>query len=347
LSHEEAGELIDAFWVKLNGIKRGFQHVVLGGCDRDGNYAANDLTYLCLRATRKLKMDQPLISVRWRPEIPMALWDEILDLIQAGMGFPALFNDAVAIAAKQRLGVCGTDALVAIKRLVFQARKTSLTSLAEALRMNFARAMPLRKALLICPKYGNDMPDPDELMRDLVEFVCCKLEQYRNPRGGRFQAGMYTVETHAFMGKLTGALPDGRLRGLALANGHSPAQGADLSGPTAVVKSATQYDHRLLGNGMVLDLKFHPMFFSDPDALRALRHLVETYFRLGGMEIQFNVVSRETLVAAKKAPWDYRDLLVRVSGFSAYFVDLDGVTQDELIARVEHSTMSPSTVEAA
>jgi formate C-acetyltransferase len=401
LTPAEAGELIDALWVKFNGIKRGFQHVALGGCDSDGNYAANNLTYLCLRATRKLKMDQPLISVRWGPGMPTALWDEILDLIQTGMGFPALFNDEVAIAAKQRLGVskadamnygivgcvelsipgkefshteairvnwakvlelmlndgvcavtgetmrlaqhhdiasfetfgefyhwyrqelahfldlavqghnwldrayperwpypflsstmegcleagrdvtaggtvynfstvngCGmantVDALVAIQKLVFQTRKVSFTSLAEALRVNFAQAMPLQKALLSCPKYGNDVQEPDELMRDLVELVCHQLEQYRNPRNGRFQAGMYTVETHAFMGKLTGALPDGRLRGLALANGHSPAQGADTSGPTAVVKSATRYDHRLLGNGMVLDMKFHPMFFSDP-----------------------------------------------------------------------------------
>ena len=88
---------------------------------------------------------------------------------------------------------------------------------------------------------------------------------------------------------------------------------------------------------MVLDLKFHPTFFKDSDALHAFRHMVETYFQLGGMEIQFNVVSRETLLAAQHDPWGYRDLIVRVSGFSAYFVDLDKVTQEEIIARVEHS----------
>jgi pyruvate formate-lyase/glycerol dehydratase family glycyl radical enzyme len=474
LTRAEASELIDAFWVKLNGIKRGFQHVALGGCGSDGAYAANDLTYFCLQATRKLGMDQPLMSVRWGRDIPAAVWDEILDLIQTGMGFPALFNDEVAIAAKQRLGVtkvdamnygvvgcvelsvpgkefshtegiriswakvlelmlndgvcpvtgertrlaqshdlaciktfdefylwyrlelghfldlavrghnwldrafpkrwpypflsstmegcleagrdvtegstvynfstvngCGmanaVDGLAAIQKLVFQEQKVTLSALAEALHTDFAQAMPLQKALLGCPKYGNDIPGPDEMMRNLVELVCCQIDQVRNPRNGRFQAGMYTVETHTFMGKLTGALPDGRRRGFALANGHSPAQGADISGPTAVIKSATRYDHRLLGNGMVLDLKFHPMFFKDPDALHAFRRLVETYFMLGGMEIQFNVVSRETLLAAQLDPWSYRDLLVRVSGFSAYFVDLDKLTQDEIIARVEHN----------
>ena len=119
------------------------------------------------------------------------------------------------------------------------------------------------------------------------------------------------------MGKLTGALPDGRRCSLALANGLSSAQGADTSGPTAVLRSCTVLDHSRLGNGMVLDIKFAPGFFAEIRQKGVLRPFVETYFRSGGMEIQFNVIDRATLLAAQCSPEQYRDLVVRVSGFSA------------------------------
>ena len=172
---------------------------------------------------------------------------------------------------------------------------------------------------------------PDSIMNDLAEVFCGQIESHSNPRGGRFQAGLYTVEAHTHMGQVTGTLPDGRRRCTALASGFSPSQGTDLSGPTAVVKSTTKVNHRLLGNGMVLDLKFHPSFFEDEEKRQAFRHLVETYFQLGSMEIQFNVISRDILLKAQKSPKEYRDLIVRVSGFSAYFADLARDTQDEII----------------
>ena len=473
LTHSEASELIEALWIKFNGMKRGFQHVVLGGGGADGEYAANELSYICLRATKKLKMDQPLLSVRWRPSMPDEFWNEIRELIQVGMGFPALFNDEVAIAAKRRLGIdkkdaenygvvgcvelsvpgkefshteglrvnwakvlelmlndgvctvtgetmglkgkrnlesirsfeefyqwyqeelnhfvdlgirgmnisdrdfpnrrpypflsstmegclesgrdvtagstvynfstvngCGmanaVNSLAAIKRCVYQEKRVSLIELSKDLRNNFEDAKALQEALTKYPKYGNDDDEPDNLLKELVDGFCRQIESYRNPRGGRFQTGLYTVEAHTHMGNLTGNLPDGRQRGLALASGLSPSQGTDLSGPTAVVKSITKLNHRLLGNGMVLDLKFHPTFFDNEEKRQAFRHLVETYFRLGGMEIQFNVISRGTLLEAQKSPQEYRDLIVRVSGFSAYFADLCKATQDEIIARTEH-----------
>ena len=153
------------------------------------------------------------------------------------------------------------------------------------------------------------------------------------------QCGLYTVDSHGPVGELTGALPDGRHRGVALANALSPAQGADSSGPSAVTRSCTKLDHRQLGNGMVLDLKFSPTFFAQMRASDTFKPLVETYFRAGGMEIQFNVIDRATLIAAMETPDLYRDLVVRVSGFSAYFVDLDRVVQKEIIARTEHARM--------
>jgi formate C-acetyltransferase len=477
LTAAEAQELIEALWIKLGGLKRAFQNVVLGGCGPDGRYAANDISFFCLQATRKLRMDQPLLSVRWHPSIPDDFWQEVQGLIQIGTGFPALFNDEVAIAAKGRLGVapedaanyaivgcvelsipgrefsqteglrvnwakvldlmlndgtcsvtgtkmslkgrhnlamvgsfddflcwyeeelehfvdlgiramnlldrafpdcwpypflsstmdgclaagrdvtagsttynlssvngCGmanvADSLVAIKQAVFDRQRISLPQLAVALRHDFAGAENLREELRSrSPKYGNDHDEPDLILKRLADRFCQQVAGYSNPRGGRFQAGLYTVDAHVHLGKLTGALPDGRHRGLALASALSPTQGLDRSGPTAAIKSATKLDHRLLGNGMVLDLKFHPGFFADAQSQRSFRYLVETYFRLGGMEIQFNVISRETLLAAQKTPEEYRHLLVRVSGFSAYFVDLDRVCQDEIIARTEHMTL--------
>jgi formate C-acetyltransferase len=174
-------------------------------------------------------------------------------------------------------------------------------------------------------------------MKELLKDYCEAVGGFSNPRKGRFQSGFYSVDTHGFMGKLTGALPDGRLKGMALVNSLSPVQGADRLGPTAVIKSVTKPDHRLMGNGMVLDLKFHPGYFGRNNHRRAFKCLVDTYFELGGMEIQFNVVSRETLQKAQNWPQDYQDLIVRVSGFSAYFLTLDKVIQDEIIARTETS----------
>jgi formate C-acetyltransferase len=117
----------------------------------------------------------------------------------------------------------------------------------------------------------------------------------------------------------------------------SPVQGADRAGPTALCRSLTRLDHCQLGNGMVLDCKFSPTLFADPSQRCAFRSLVETYFQLGGMEIQLNVVSRDTLLDAQAHPERHSELLVRVSGFSAYFVDLARITQDEIIARTEHA----------
>ena len=225
------------------------------------------------------------------------------------------------------------NSLAAIQKLVYQDKKVTLSQLADMLHSSEALHEVLATKY---PKFGNDDDTPDSIMRDLVGVFCDEAESHSNPRGGRFQTGLYTVEAHSQMGKLTGTLPDGRERCTALASGFSPSQGTDLSGPTAVVKSLTKLDHRLLGNGMVLDLKFSPEFFENAEKSQAFKYLVETYFGLGGMEIQFNVVDRETLLEAQKSPENYRDLIVRVSGFSAYFNDLARVTQDEIIARTEH-----------
>jgi len=151
--------------------------------------------------------------------------------------------------------------------------------------------------------------------------------------------GIYSVEDHAKCGAFTAATPDGRLATLAESNSMSGVQGKDVCGPTALINSAVKCPLEIATNGMVLDLKFNPAFFNIRRHVDALHSLVKSYFAQGGLEIQFSVVSRETLIAAQKDPVKYRDLVVRVSGFSAYFNSLMKTTQDEIIARTEYSVL--------
>lgn len=474
MGEAEAARLIEAFWIKLGGLKKGYQNVTLGGCGAQGGCAVNELSYLCLRASKKLKMDQPLLSVRWTPDMPGSFWEEVQELIEAGLGFPALFNDGICIRSKMKSGVpaedarnygiigcveiavpekersdteglrinwakilelmlnrgrcaitgkeiklkrqrelpeirdfdefygwyreelsyftdiavkgyniidrnyakfwpspflsstmygciekgldaaeggtyfslsplngCGmantADSLAAVKKIVYDDRLVTLAGMSEILRNDFQGGGQIwAEASKRCPKYGTDNDTADDFMRELVALFCDKADGSRNIYGGVFIPGFYTVEWHAFMGRYTGALPDGRKSGTALSNGLSSVQGADSSGPTALIKSASKLNHARFGNGMVLDIKFHPSFFREKTHRDSFRNLIETYFKLGGMEIQINVVSNETLKKAQKNPAGYGDLIVRVSGFSAYFVELDRILQDEIIARTEH-----------
>ena len=201
---------------------------------------------------------------------------------------------------------------------------------------NFENGEGVRRLLSQEPKFGNDDDEADQIMCDLTNLFHKTVSGYKNPRGGSFQCGLYTVDHHAHMGYYTSALPNGRKARVSLANGFSPAQGADVNGPTAVIRSVVKNNLSLFGNGMVLDLKFHPGFFKNHQPY--IKDLIETYFDLGGYEIQLNVVERETLIKAQKNPGQYRDLIVRVSGFSAYFVDLTDVVQNEIIARTEYGS---------
>ena len=228
------------------------------------------------------------------------------------------------------------DSLAAIKKLVYEEKKISLGELKDNLRNNFSKNERFRQMLINrSPKYGNDDNYVDIFLQDLVKLFCNKINRYRNPRGGGYQCGLYSVDTHAALGKLTGALPDGRFSGKALANGLSPSQGMDRLGPTAVINSILKFDHKLLGNGMVLDLKFLPQVLADKNGFEKFKMLIKIYFELGGMELQFNVINKETLVKAQKSPDGYHNLIVRVSGFSNYFTSLDKVLQDEIINRTE------------
>ena len=170
----------------------------------------------------------------------------------------------------------------------------------------------------------------------LERMVSDILKEYRNYWGGPYRLGLYTVEDHAIMGMHTGATADGRKSGESLSNSSGASQGKDTHGPTALINSVTNFPMEEAGNGMVLDVKFTPSLLEEETGKRALRSLIETYFHKGGMEIQISIVSVETLRAAQEHPENYADLIVRVSGFSAYFCSLRKATQDEIIKRTEH-----------
>lgn len=229
------------------------------------------------------------------------------------------------------------DSLAAIKELVFEKHAVTLPEFAEILKKNYVGYEEFRKYILKkCPKYGNDDDRADLIMKDLLAEYNKLVESKTNPRGGKWQLGLYSVEDHARMGLRTGALPNGKLQGEALANALSPVQGADTVGPTALINSVVKSDLSIATNNMVLDVKFTPAFLDSEKHVQALKMLITTYFAKGGMEIQFNVIDRATLLDAQMHPEKHEDLVVRVSGFSAYFTTLMKTTQDEIIARTEY-----------
>lgn len=185
------------------------------------------------------------------------------------------------------------------------------------------------------PKYGNDIPEVDAFARDVAYTYTKPLENYTNPRGGRFQAGLYPVSANVPLGAQTGATPDGRLAYTPIADGVGPAAGRDIKGPTASANSVSKLDHFIASNGTLFNMKFHPSALAGPEGLESFVALVRGYFDQKGMHMQFNVVSRETLRDAQKHPEKYKSLVVRVAGYSALFTTLSRSLQDDIINRTE------------
>ena len=477
LNYEEAGELIEAFWLKCSCQKKAYQNMTLGGCNSDGQCSVNDLTYLCLESAANLRVDQPSVNFRWTDDMPEEAWQAVLALIRTGMGFPALLYDPCCMKAQMKNGVSkddvwnygfvgcvemaipgkenamtelarlnlpklldlllhqgkdtcsdktfqmknqktpaefktyeeleqayldeleywvrkiirnlnriehlyaekyplpylsvltedcigsrkdvmaggarytgvgfnlggiGTavDALAAIRDVVYDKNMVTLEACMEILDDDFEDSEQIQRYLSArAPKYGNDQSrewDVDQIAFRLEKRVSDILKEYRNYWGGPYRLGLYTVEDHAIMGIHTGATADGRKGGESLSNSSGASQGKDKHGPTALINSVTNFPMEEVGNGMVLDVKFTPSLLEEETGKRALRSLIGTYFHKGGMEMQISVVSGETLRAAQEHPENYADLIVRVSGFSAYFCSLRKATQDEIIKRTEH-----------
>ncbi|MEM4482244.1 MAG: pyruvate formate lyase family protein, partial [Desulfurococcaceae archaeon] len=247
-------------------------------------------------------------------------------------------NYAASLLAVGMINV--VDSLAAIKKLVFDEKKITLKQLKEALAANWQGYEEIRKMCLEAPKYGNDDDYVDSIAVDLYNFYADEVYKYKTINGGKWVPGGVSISSMWAGGAITGATPDGRFAGEVLADGSmSPMRGRDINGPTAVIRSASKINQSRFASTL-LNMKFHPSSLSSTEDLRKLAFLIKTYFKLGGKHIQFNVVSRETLIEAQKHPENYRDLVVRVAGYSAYFVELAKPVQDEIIARTEHSLVS-------
>ncbi|WP_331463163.1 glycyl radical protein [Konateibacter massiliensis] len=275
-----------------------------------------------------------------------------------------------------------TDSLWAIKKLVFEEKKLTLTEFKKAIEDNFGKGMPKDKAAFITekvaeelikagqnvneeqiadiykmviagnvseeakkkydtllawieelPKYGNDVEEVDLFARDVAYTYTKPLENYKNPRGGQYQAGLYPVSANVPLGAQTGATPDGRLANTPIADGVGPAAGRDVKGPTAAANSVAKLDHFIASNGTLFNQKFHPSALSGTKGLQNFVSFIRAFFDEKGMHMQFNVVSRETLLDAQAHPENYKNLVVRVAGYSALFTTLSRSLQDDIINR--------------
>jgi formate C-acetyltransferase len=231
-----------------------------------------------------------------------------------------------------------TDSLSAVRQMVFDEKTMTLGEMVKALDADFAGRELLRQRLVNrTRKYGNDDDYADELMVRTFKTCFEEIDNRPDGRGGRYRVEMLPTTCHVYFGSVTGAMPDGRKAGLPLSEGISPVQGADRRGPTAVIRSAAKMDHLKTG-GTLLNMKFTPSLVAGEDGIDKWANLVRSYFKMDGHHMQFNVVRAETLRKAQADPESYRDLIVRVAGYSDYFCDLSTELQEEIITRTEHDS---------
>lgn len=532
LTREFAQELLDCVWVKLNDLNKCrdcvsaegfagyslFQNLIVGGQDKNGIDATNDLSFMCITATQHVFLPQPSFSIRVWNGSPHSLLIRAAELTRTGIGFPAYYNDEVIIpqlisrgltteeardyniigcvepqtphktegwhdaaffnmcrplelvfsngvdegeqigpntgsikdfdtfekfvkaydtqmdffvkclvnsinsidyAHKERcplpfessmvddcigrgkplqaggaiynfsgpqgFGVANmADAMWAIKKLVYDERKYTLEFYKEAIDNNYGEDMDqhhaekltkqiikdlakegrevndelvlatynmvkknkcseekkkqyqaLKADIESLPKFGNDIEEIDNFAREITYIYTKKLDQYKNPRGGIFQAGLYPVSANVLLGAQTGTTPDARLAFTPVADGVSPAAGRDTHGPTAACNSVSHLDHFIASNGTLFNMKFHPTALAGVRGLENFVSLVQGYFDRKGTHMQFNVVSRETLRDAQAHPEKYKGLVVRVAGYSALFTTLSRALQNDIINRTE------------
>ena len=231
------------------------------------------------------------------------------------------------------------NALEAIDQVVFQKKLYTAEQVLKAMKENFEgeENQKIRKALAESPTFGNDNDEVDLLCERLFEIMPAKMKKMKPLRGGQFGCTAQTVVMNVIDGEVIGATPDGRYAGESLADNMSPVPGTDESGITAVFNSLSKIDHALMDNGSILNVKFHPSGLASAEKRRKIAQTIKVYFKRGGFQVQFNVISREMLEDAQEKPDDYRTLVVKVAGFSAFYVELEEKWQNHLIARTEYS----------
>ena len=289
----------------------------------------------------------------------LAVEDNVLDLVHGSImqaPFVSLFvtgcidngMDATQGGAKYNwtapfgVGVANLgDSITAIKKLVFDDKILTISELKEAIINNFKGYEELRfKLINKAPKYGNDIDYADKITQKALNTWFDAVESHTSPRGGNFVGGVLSVTSNVGLGYTTPATPDGRYAKTPLADGVSPSHGFDSSGPTAVLKSATKLDYVRATNGVQLNQKYNPTVFKNENDVKNFADMVRTYFELGGMQLQVNVVSADTLKEAQIKPEKYKDLVVRVAGYSARFTELGKDVQDDIIERTEYFDLS-------
>ena len=229
-----------------------------------------------------------------------------------------------------------TDSLSVLKQHVFEKNTFSMESLLNAVAKNFEGEEFLRQTVLNkTPFFGNNDDRADDIAVRVYKDLLKAIDGKPNVRGGQFHLNMLSTTCHVYFGKVMGATPNGRFAGKSISDGTSPSHGADTHGPSAVIQSLTKLDHTMSG-GTLLNQRFLPSLLKREQDIIKLGQLIRSYFVLGGHHIQFNIVDTATLKAAQKCPEDYRDLLVRMAGYSDYFNDMNADLQQEIIDRTEN-----------
>jgi len=253
-----------------------------------------------------------------------------LDITNGGTA--PYMNNGISAVGAPNVG----DSLAAIKKAVFEDRKITMDGLIDVLDKNFEGEEKILHILKNAPKFGNDDDYVDSIVNEVLIHICHEVARYRGFAGSIFNVTAYVAAGNIQMGSLVGALPDGRRAGEPLAEGGvSPYQGRNVSGPTATMRSVTKLDLVRLTGGSALNMSFNPDALKDESKMRKFASLIRTYCETGGYHVQFNIIDSDMLRDAQRYPEKYKDLLVRVATYSAYFVQLGPEVQNDIIARTE------------
>jgi formate C-acetyltransferase len=294
---------------------------------------SDDLHHAVEEVVHEVNRDQEA-KARLRPQPMRTLL--IDDCIENGMEYNAggaRYNWSVVNVA----GLANVaDSLAAVREAVFEKALVSGRELLAVLERDFANDEPLRRRLESCPRFGNDLPAVDQLAAQIAALVCRGLMSHAPWRGGRFLGSCLMFVTYAAAGAQVGATPDGRRRGAPIADSAGAMQGRDRKGPTALFKSVGALPHYLAPGTLVVNARFAREMFDSPEQRDKLRALVRSYFDLGGMQLQINVIDQETLRRACEKPEDYPDLIVRLGGYSEYFIRLSPDLRRSVLERTEH-----------
>ncbi len=276
-----------------------------------------------LIAVRKLVFEDKKITMR-----------ELKDAINHNFGYGISGKMAATVTAEVARSVA--EGGVSLNEKIIEEIYREVTTAASLDQNKKARYREIKRMIdEECPKYGNDIFDVDMFAREVANTYTKEVEKYKNYRNGIFQAGLYPVSANVPLGAQTGATPDGRLAYTPIADGIGPASGRDVKGPTATANSVAKLEQGIASNGTLLNQKFHPSALAGMSGLMKFSSLIRSYFDQKGMHMQFNVVTRETLLDAQKNPEKYKTLVVRVAGYSALFTTLSRSLQDDIINRTE------------